>query len=244
MKPTPKLKQTIKATLSALNLFYIGPRARYRPMLQSNRYDPFTLALCTVFPDLTGLSFCQIGANDGKTNDYVHDLVTRYNWRGVLFEPIPTTFADLKETYKGNSQCELRNEAVGITDGEESIFYIGADAGLPAWTSQIASFSKDHILSHASSCPEIVANIASMRVKVAGINEILKDCFDVLVIDAEGMDFELLVHANSDRLPRFIGFETSHMADSEWLRLRDKLTESKFEVWSTGLDAVAFRPLC
>jgi hypothetical protein len=83
-----------------------------------------------------------------------------------------------------------------------------------------------------------------MRVKVAGINEILKDCFDVLVIDAEGMDFELLVHANSDRLPRFIGFETSHMADSEWLRLRDKLTESKFEVWSTGLDAVAFRPLC
>ncbi len=35
------------------------------------------------------LHFIQIGANDGVTNDPIHDLVKSYHWKGVLVEPLP-----------------------------------------------------------------------------------------------------------------------------------------------------------
>jgi FkbM family methyltransferase len=236
-----RLQTYVKSVMAACNLYYVSPRARYRPIFELKKFDPFTLALCSAFKSPVGLSFCQIGANDGKSNDYLYDLVTRYKWRGVLFEPIPTSFTLLQANYQRHGDYELRNEAVGTSNGKVSMFYVAQDAGLPEWTSQIASFSKSHVCSHARFCPEIVDNIKMMSVSMTDINSVLRDDYDVLMIDAEGMDYQLLLHAEIDRLPRFVAFETTHMSESEWLEIRSKFTRANFDVWWFGTDAVAFR---
>src|SRR4051812_3099016 len=43
--------------------------------------------------------FVQIGSNDGKRNDPIHDLaIGNESWNGLFVEPVPQLFEKLKET--------------------------------------------------------------------------------------------------------------------------------------------------
>src|SRR3954451_25448513 len=43
--------------------------------------------------------FLQVGANDGVTEDHIHPIVRRCGWRGLLLEPMKTSYEHLVENY-------------------------------------------------------------------------------------------------------------------------------------------------
>ena len=45
------------------------------------------------------IHFLEIGAMDGKSFDLLHEMIHRYKWTGVLVEPLPDLFEELKNNY-------------------------------------------------------------------------------------------------------------------------------------------------
>src|SRR5271168_5191347 len=51
----------------------------------------------------------QVGANDGKRHDALSPFLQEFQWRGLLLEPLPDIFADLRRNYVGRDNVNLVN---------------------------------------------------------------------------------------------------------------------------------------
>jgi hypothetical protein len=73
-----------------------APFAGFRPA------PIFKLALqCLTFKYGETLRFIQVGANDGIFGDPLREHILAHKWRGVLVEPQPEIFEQLKANYAG-----------------------------------------------------------------------------------------------------------------------------------------------
>ena len=101
--------------------------------------------------------FIQIGANDGKTYDYIYPIARDRGWRGVLVEPIGYLFSRLVENYRGTQGIEFENAALAEVAGKKGFYRLREieDAALPLWYEGIGSLNKDTILSHRYLIPNI-----------------------------------------------------------------------------------------
>ena len=66
--------------------------------------------------------FVQIGANDGKGADPLHDFIVNYQPKGILVEPQTDVFNKLKRTYTKLDNLIFANIALYKEDGEQ-VFY-------------------------------------------------------------------------------------------------------------------------
>ena len=66
--------------------------------------------------------FIQIGAHDGKTNDYIYPVARELGWRGILVEPIPYLFERLVENYQGSQGLIFENVALAEQIGQKWIY--------------------------------------------------------------------------------------------------------------------------
>lgn len=239
------LKQHLRRWLALGDLFYFTKTARFRPVVEQCCFEPFALALCSTFPSLQALRFCQIGANDGKSGDPLFPFVAPYHWEGVLYEPIPANYAKLVETYGSNTRCMLKREAVGTSDGTLELFYVENRGGLPEWVSQIAGYTRANLLAHASLCPQIPEHIRSLSVPMVDIRNVLASCgkLDILVIDVEGLETKLLECVDMASLPALVMFEITHIPGEQTLRLQKRFADVGYHIWSTEYDVIAFRPM-
>src|SRR5687768_10686357 len=57
--------------------------------------------------------FVQIGSFDGVSNDPINEFVRKYYWQGILVEPMPSFFEQLKLNYANLSGLLLENVGVG-----------------------------------------------------------------------------------------------------------------------------------
>src|SRR6476620_2449700 len=91
--------------------------------------------------------FVEVGANDGVSFDPLHTYIIRHRWRGLLVEPLPDLFRQLKETYKQCTGLIFENMAIAEKPGCRDMYRIATDVltngTLPAWTKGIASFFND-----------------------------------------------------------------------------------------------------
>ena len=162
-------------------------------------------------PDAT---FVQVGACDGKTDDAVNRLLANSQFKSVLVEPIPMNYRILENDYSGSENVFLLNAAVGVEDGRSTIYSVrntGRWKDSPV-ARQWASFNRSHLLKHGVKPGEIeevdteVVTIDSIR-KRFGLPKI-----DILLVDAEGFDFEIVEMAVSSELkPDCIYFEYIHI---------------------------------
>ena len=97
--------------------------------------------------ELDTVHFLEIGAMDGKSFDLLHSFVHKHRWQGLLVEPLPDLFRELKEVY---ADCDwLAFENVAITEAVEDgpIFRIPQEAirdeSLPGWVKGISSLFND-----------------------------------------------------------------------------------------------------
>ncbi len=181
--------------------------------------------------------FVQIGACDGKSFDPIYQFVKKYNWKGILMEPIPHLYEELKKNYSDNQGLTLLNMAIAETNGPILMDTISREGlkHLPKWAKGISSISNTNrnALSvkyweegrgknnDRSSYSELEKY--KIQVEVPGIT--LKHLFDnyasgknidLLQIDAEGYDYQILKTLDLKIIrPVIIHFEYASMTQEE-----------------------------
>ena len=197
--------------------------------------------------------FVQIGANDGKMDDPIHDFVlkNRRLLRGIVVEPLPDVFAELEHTYRHCPTITPVNVAIHATEEEMVLHRVDPAKirGLPVWAKGIASFDPNH---HArigipTDC------IIKERVRCVPLDRLLLEHgvtkIDLLQIDTEGHDAAIISAIDFDALtPCMIRFEhgvpdgtTTREAFDEALH---SLHENGYAVVVGEYDALAYQPDC
>lgn len=178
--------------------------------------------------------FVQIGANDGKGDDPIHELILERNWNGILLEPQKWVFENqLKKTYENNKNLVLLNAALSKEDGFETFYKLSFTND--NWATGLGSFRKETIQKHIDEgyvdyqaqrhniiTPSNKEDyIASEEVATITFDTII-DKFNIskislLAIDTEGFDHEVikLVNLNSIK-PEIILFEHKHLDLNEY----------------------------
>jgi len=147
------------------------------------------------------VTFCVVGANDGITNDHLYPFAKRHRWRGILVEPVPPYFAELKKAYEG-LPVVLENVAIHRTEAKMTIYFLdAAKADLPTWAKGVGSFDKSK-LDSLSELPQRSDALTALEVECCPLKTVVNrsglDRIDVFMIDVEGYDAEIVRQIDFD----------------------------------------------
>lgn len=189
--------------------------------------------------------FMQIGSNNGSLNDPMYPFFSAYPCNGILIEPVPYIFDELKKTYAHLPHLHLENCAVSNLDGEMDFYMVqkSEDPSLASWYNQISSFDKKYILKHKKHFPNIESLIVEQKVPCHTISTLLerygfKD-LDILHIDTEGYDYEIIKTINFKQThPAILWFEHQHLSTNHYRECLHLLSQHyktiyRNETWDT-----------
>ena len=190
-----------------------------------------------------------IGAYDGVANDPLGRFILAHPCSGVFVEPQGSVFERLQKNLSDRPQLHFVNAAMDQASGTREFFHVrGGPTGLPAWTEQLASFSREHIAKHEDQAPGLSRCIDSTMVKTLSFPDLLAqfqfDSMDVLQIDAEGADALLLGWFPFDSVaPAVVHYEIAHMSAQELESTRTRLLQHGYRLFPTesGMDEIAVR---
>ena len=196
-------------------------------------------------------TFVEIGANDGEQHDHLRPHIMRGGWRGLMVEPVPYVFERLRRNYDGVAGVTLVNAAVADRDGTLPFFHLrdapaAERAQLPDWYDGVGSLSRAAVLSHAPQMPDIADRIVETEVEAltfAGLCERHGlEAVDLIVIDAEGADWEILSTIDLARhRPRLVVYEHFHLAPADRTAAREHVHAAGYETMEEGFDTFALR---
>jgi len=166
------------------------------------------------FPDACVV---QIGANDGFSGDPLVRWFGLTRWSGLLVEPIPHLAEALALRYAGRPGVRVEKAAVAERDGEVTLYRVADEPGAPAWYQQLATLDRSVLLKHGPSIPNLESRIIQESVPAFCVKSLLErheiDRIDLLVIDAEGFDWQILRQFDLSRFrPRLMMFEHQHLS--------------------------------
>lgn len=190
----------------------------------------------------------QIGAMDGKTSDPVHEYITRFEWSGLLVEPVPDQFERLEDTYRDFPSIQLANVAIAEHNGVISMHRVAmervTDGSVPRWGNGLASFYKDRT---ALGFEAIEPFVYEEEVVCLTLSSLLAQYqvgkIDVMQIDAEGHDYhilnqmEFIVHR-----PLIINLEIVNLPKNEVAACKQLLDRFGYVYTRSGYDLVAVAP--
>ena len=169
-------------------------------------------------------SIVQIGAYVG--NDDIHDILHKEpNAKALLIEPVPWYFEKLKENYKSiiNPQrIKFDNRIIHTYDGECDFYCIkdleykynyNAEKN---WVPEISGVKLELIKEHEQFLSNENIKYETLKLKCITVPTLLKEYnitnIDFLKIDAEGLDFDLLMNWPFEIIaPKYIKFEACHL---------------------------------
>lgn len=194
------------------------------------------------------VGFVQIGAYDGRANDPIYALVRRFGWQGVLIEPQPGPFAQLKETYADVPNLVFLQAAVDDKRGERDLWRVeDVRPGDPDWLPQVASFDPHHVLTHLGGDPANAERIVASPVELITIDDAISWCpapVEVVQIDAEGYDLDILRAIDLEQhTPTVIQFEHGHVDHRAYDRALARLVGYGYRIAVSDGDTLAVRPL-
>ena len=192
-------------------------------------------------------TFVQVGSNDGRTGDPLHPTILKKPVAGVLVEPIPRLFEQLRRTYAGKSGLSFLNAAISSEPGSRTLYFVEPRPGDPAWAGLLGSFHEDVILSHRSEVPDLDERMETLDVPCRTLETVISELgfrrLDLIHIDAEGSDYEILrsLDLGGPLSPRFLLFEQKHMGSDRESALA--LVEGAgYRLTDLGMDVFAARP--
>jgi FkbM family methyltransferase len=197
-----------------------------------------------------GLFFVQIGANDGITDDPIHNFVKKYSNRisGIAIEPLPDVFEVLRNHYKKFSNIRTLNMAIHNTEKVMQLYRVDPKKlhRFHALSQGIASFDKDHHVRTSLVPPE---SIIAEKVNCISFEDLLEKNdikkIDLLLIDTEGYDAEIILNLDFGKVkPSIIRFEHGlkhgHMTDEMFLRVTRFLNRNGYQLIAESYDATAY----
>jgi FkbM family methyltransferase len=133
-----------------------------------------------------------IGANDGQTFSNSRLLIEN-GWEACLIEPSPAAYEKLDALYKGNKNVYCLNVAIGLTDGNYKFQDSGSLLG-EGDTSLVSTLVNEETKRWGGRVAfnEIEVEVMTYRT----FSELVPMHFDVISIDAEGMDLAILRQIN------------------------------------------------
>jgi FkbM family methyltransferase len=218
--------------------------SRWWPFLRRADEDSLHLE----FDDLLELQYARtrnfvalvVGAFDGVENDPTGEFIKKRRCGAILVEPQSGPFERLRENMRDHDNVILINAAIDQVSGFRDIHCVSVGTDdLPGWTEQLASFRKEHILSHEDRAPGVSKRLTMRKVPTISFEDLLDrhhiKSLDVLQIDAEGMDAQLLTWFPFERIkPALLHYETVHMSAEEQEGIRSRLNDLGYKVRRSG----------
>ena len=189
------------------------------------------------------VQFVQVGAHDGVTGDPVHRFIRKYRWTGMLIEPVPYLYRQLRKNYLGFDGLRFLNACVSEVAGRVTLYTMREMKSPPTpYYDQLSSLSRDVILKYASRLPDVADYIEELQVDSLPLSAIIHQyslCPDVLVIDTEGYDFKVLTTFDfQGRRPQAIYFEWKHLDDADKISATVLLKTLGYELFADGGNAL------
>lgn len=190
--------------------------------------------------------FLNIGANDGLSGDPLREFIVKRKWQGVLVEPVDFVYSRLQKAYEGVPGVRCANVAIANHTGTVPFWYVSRNNVLPPGYDQVGSFSRDHLLKHASTFPGIEAFIACRDIPSSTVPDLLRKHgmkkVELVFIDTEGYDFEVIKQLDlKEYPPELIIYEELHLTDADKTACRQLLQSAGYSVLSEGGDGIAMR---
>ncbi len=198
--------------------------------------DAFELALGLYIKKFINKSdkpfFIQIGANNGVTNDPLYKFIIKYNLSGILVEPVPHLFDQLKRNYGNRKGLFFENVAIGNPRDQLTFYRVKSDKHM--YYDQLGSFSKETILKNKKTIRNLEALIVEEPVQVIDFNSLVKKYqkkkVDILIMDTEGYDAEIIKMIDFDKIDfDLVLFENKHLTPSDHNFCMDLLKTRNFK---------------
>lgn len=183
------------------------------------------------------ITFVQVGANDGVTNDPLAARIRSGRWRGLLVEPVPSAYEALVANYSGIDGLTFEQCAIGAEAGTAT-FYLPKDGN-----TRIGSFSADHVRAHY---PNRQVELRTIDVPVLPLSTLLArhgfNNFDVLCVDAEGFDDVVLQSLDFGiARPQIIHYEHKNLPGDRRMALRRFLGELQYATFPFHWNTIAVK---
>lgn len=221
---------------------YVLEKVKHTAVAPLNVFD---LVIRDHMTRTAGFFFVQVGANNGVRADPLYAYIREFHWEGILVEPVPELFAQLRETYADEPQLRFEQVAIGSEGGLMPFFSVREASGVPDEVQGLGSFRRDIILAHKPGVPNIETLLEEITVPVIPLRALLErhgvGRIDLLQLDTEGYDYEVLKTLDFDTLkPAIIQFEHVHLTSAEWREACNLLASQGYRLAQAGRDTVAY----
>lgn len=187
------------------------------------------------FKDITDLNFVQIGANCGtntvecaRGGDPVWEYATRFNWQGVVIEPVPRIFGKLQTNYADYKGVKPMQAMISDHDGIGLIEVKGEESSEFTPTTPGTFGNGGVIMAKRRTANVPVLTLPSLWKKVQEEHKLKK--IHMLVVDAEGNELKILGGEIPKPLPQTILFEIAHMENSTFDNIDQNLKKHGYHL--------------
>lgn len=192
-----------------------------------------------------GFFFIQIGANDGRRSDPLAALIRKHNLRGVLVEPLPDIFSQLKLNYADQPGLAFEQAAITTHPGTATLYRFDSNAPIYDEDHGRATLDKEHIEATARERgwtkylrqEQVPAMTFKQLIDNHGVQEL-----SLLATDTEGHDYQIIKMAiEAGVLPRMIYYEFVMLSTQERIDLRRLLIQNGYRLADVVIDTFALR---
>jgi FkbM family methyltransferase len=205
------------------------------------------------------VTFLQVGANDGFINDPLHMLIKRDNWQGVFLEPLPDVFNEyLARLHRKKPEITAINAALDHNDGTRPLYKLSVSR--ERWAHGLSSFNREVLVKKLTD-GSMERNMRRQGVTLPASEDeciIVEDVVtispetlmkkfgsrepDLLVIDAEGYDYEILKMLDLDRIfPEVIIYEEMLFDEKTAVECREYLRSHGYSCHSIKRDVLGVK---
>ena len=182
--------------------------------------------------------FIQIGSNDGIVDDILYDRILKYNYKGILVEPVPYLFDKLVKNYNQKlNNLIFENVAIGNMNQKLPFYRLDVknQGGVTFWYEGLGSFKKNVLLKHKNVIPEFDKLLVAELIDLITFQDLIQKhqitSINLLQIDTEGYEFEILSSIDFSTIKiDIILFEHKHLSTFELNSIRKKLKKNEFIV--------------
>jgi len=188
--------------------------------------------------------FVQIGACDGIRCDDIYKYIRRYKWPGILVEPVPSLFEELKRNYRNHGGIVFENVAISDKNETRKFYRLKSKHGdLSDWYKALGSFSKEQVKKLITS--EAENYLTQEKVRCITLKNLLEKHRRTRVsffqIDTEGFDYEIIKQIDFSAVkPKMIRYEHLHLNPDDKESCENLLKNHGYCVFKEGIDTFAF----